>query len=81
MALIDYSLQLHALLGQCVDTSLLEPRIIFQAMYKIDWSNPAVALDAAAQEITAEMHRWGFTRVNPVVRPTSQWLDVNCLFA
>lgn len=77
----NYGPQLHALLGDCVDTEIGEPRGIYQAEYLIDVGNPAHTLAEAARDITHEMHHHGFTRVNPVVRPTTRWLDVNCLFA
>ncbi len=79
--MMDYSLQLQALLGTHVDTQIREPCIVYQAEYLIDVANPAVTLVEAARDITEKMQRYHCTRVNPVVRPTSRWLDVNCLFA
>lgn len=78
---MDYSLQLQALLGACVDTQLVEPRIVYQYECRIDVVDPAKTLADAARDILVAMRRLGCTRVNPVTRPTSRWLDVNCLMA
>jgi hypothetical protein len=76
----DYSAQLEALLGDCVDKTLVEPLVIYQFERRIDSADPAMTLREAARDLVYEMRRHGYTRVNPFVRPTTHWLDVNCLF-
>lgn len=82
---INYSTQLVNLLGDCVDETITFHNgtvlCIYQYERRIDVANPGETLHAAAADIRTEMQRHGYYRVNPVVRPTSSWLDVNCLMA
>lgn len=83
MALVNYAVPLHTLLGDCVDTALQaeEVRCIYQFECRIAPETASETLANAARDIICEMRKHGCTRVNPCVRPTSSWLDVNCLFA
>lgn len=83
MALIDYGPQLRALLGAWVDTQLdaRQTRLICQLVYRLDATDPLPSLVEAVHDIVTAMHRYDCWRVNPVVRPTSRWLDINCLLA
>lgn len=80
---MDYEARIRALLGDRVDTQLtpLTAHAVFQHVVGLDMANPHETVAQVVRDIDEEMQRHGFTRVNPTIRVTARYLDLNCLVA